>query len=702
VAVAVALIAGDRPAAADDPPRVPVDELPPIPDTGGEDDVAGLAATSAARAEEELVVGASKREQSLGTVASAVTVITADRLRRWGYRTVAEALRGVVGLYIVDDRDIERIGIRGIQLLGDANTRILILIDGTPLNEPWSQYVDASAALPIPIDGVARIEVIRGPVSSIYGTNAFLGIINIVSRGADEAPNAYGRIDASTFGVATATAGFARGGVHRQVRGFVAADSRGGETVRYPDYQPPVQTFDPQTDADGATAVRGGLVVHYDGLFFQLRGASRTRELPGAPFDATFGSDRTTNRDRLLITEAGYARDLAGQITVTGRLYGNLYQHAGNLDRAPENPFRTEGSAAWLGGELRALFDLDRAAEQLRAGAELAATVGVTGELSKTSSSAFDPGAPDPTAGAVDVDRSFDIAGLYGEVTGRVPLAAVELAATAGLRYDRNSEFDNNLSPRVALFLNRGGRYGSKLLFAEGFRNPSIFEAFFEDEQYFRPTCSPDCDGGTTLSPEKIRSFEGVLWGRPLPGLKLRLSAWQWKLERLLEKLRVFDPQLLETVIQFGNTFVDVTSRGVELELTYRDTRGWLGFASATAARVSRGDDDATNAPELTGKLGVSTPAIRRRVHLSGELAFIGSRRTRAADVTADPHVGLNLVAYAPDLGGFDLTVGARNILGTREQIPAQADYDRSEGPVRMLLIPGPGRELFVRLGHAF
>jgi len=51
-----------------------------------------------------------------------VTVIPGDRLRRFGYRTVSEALRSVAGLYVVDDRMSERLGIRGLQILGDFNT----------------------------------------------------------------------------------------------------------------------------------------------------------------------------------------------------------------------------------------------------------------------------------------------------------------------------------------------------------------------------------------------------------------------------------------------------------------------------------------------------------------------------------------------------------------------------------------------------
>src|SRR5690348_11337346 len=154
---------------------VEVADLPPLP-PASEEQSSSATVLAAAAAEEDVVVGAAKREQSLGNVASAVTVVTGDRLRRMGYRTVAEAPRGVAGVFIVDDHMNERIGVRGLQVMGDFNTRILVLVDGATVNEPWGQFAGVGWEAAFSIDDIARIEVIRGPVSSVYGTNAFFGI----------------------------------------------------------------------------------------------------------------------------------------------------------------------------------------------------------------------------------------------------------------------------------------------------------------------------------------------------------------------------------------------------------------------------------------------------------------------------------------------------------------------------------------------
>ena len=85
----------------------------------------------------------------------------------------------------------------------------------------------------------------------------------------------------------------------------------------------------------------------------------------------------------------------------------------------------------------------------------------------------------------------------------------------------------------------QGEDYGLKLLYAQGFRNPSIFEAFYDDEQYFLPVVGQG--GATGLRPENISSYEVVLYGRPLPGVKVRLSGWEWRMDNILAKDEFFD-----------------------------------------------------------------------------------------------------------------------------------------------------------------
>ncbi|HUS31865.1 MAG TPA: TonB-dependent receptor plug domain-containing protein [Kofleriaceae bacterium] len=696
-------------AGADDEPAIPIRELPPFPDVEASAQVSEVGVYGASQSEEETVVGAAKREQSLGTVASAVTVLTADQMRRFGYRSLAEALRGISGVYVVDDRMVERIGVRGLQLLGDSNTRILILIDGTPLNEPWAQFVDSSTALPVSLDDVARIEVIRGPVSSIYGTNAFFGIINIVTLEADKAPRAYGRTSIDSYGTYGGNAAFNTGTLNRQVRGSVSFRQRQGETLSYPDLE---NVSSMPTRADGAMSYFGSIAVNYDRLFFQARGYNRERELPGAPYDSQYGSEDNINQDRHGLAELGYTRELTKRVTLAGRIYGNHYTFENDL-LLTNGPFSTKTSATWYGGEVRLLADV------LEKEKLLSITTGASYELTSTTSSATTKSAP--------IETDFDIAGAYLEASTE---PRPWFGATAGARFDRNSEFTNELSPRAALFLHKGDTYGLKLLYAAGFRNPSVFEAYYDDDLRFAPLL--DADMRTGLRPERIKAYELVAYGRPFTGAKLRVSAWEWRLSDLLRRDEVFDPIDNEIRLRYQNTR-DLISRGVEIESTYRDLAGRSVYFNAAFSFTGRNCledtgvtnimldpkvgncDEPQNSPVVVAQAGASSQRLFELFHLSAETTFISKRGTQRAEALRvnpdDPdgavpaYVGLNVVAYAPDIRGIDVTIGARNLI-MREEAPAQSDYNRAATAmtprIEVLRVPGPGREVFMRMGYKF
>jgi iron complex outermembrane receptor protein len=595
-------------------------------------------------------------------VASAVTVVSGDRLRRFGYRTVAEALRSVAGLYVVDDRMSDRLGIRGLQILNDFNTRILVLVDGATVNEPWNQFVGIGQDLPVAIDDVDRIEVVRGPVSSLYGTNAFFGIVNIVTRGADRSPRVYGRATTSSFGTYGGTAGFAVGDVNRQLRGTVSYQTRSGETVDIPGLG--------TTSADGIDGVNAALVGHYDGGFVQVRAYRKLRQLAGAPFGTVLGAADTHNIDEMVMAEGGYNRDV-GPWTFTARAYINRYEFQDYLVLDPPPDFRDYGDSFWLGGELRAHVALG----------PIGATAGFEGTYNDVRSRSFAIGSH-----GTDIPKTFEIAGFYGEAEAS-PMPWLDL--TAGARFDVHSLFENRVSPRLAALLHDGEAYGLKLLFAQGFRNPSPIEAFFQDNM--SQIANPE------LRPETITSYEAALWARPIGGLNLRVSGFWWDLGDMIESQPTDQPGI--------NQFRNVTttrSRGVEAEATYRDTLGFLGFASLTIADVAVNGthDNALNAPTVLASAGLSSPKLGV-VHVATELAVVGPRHTRDPAADAPTFVAWNVALYLPRWHGFDLTLGVRNLIGTREHVPAQADYDSDDPKRSIAYIPGEGRELYARVGFS-
>ena len=674
-------------AARADGPVVDVADLPPLP-AAEDQPSADATVLAAASAEEDVVVGAAKREQSLGNVASAVTVVTGDRIRRFGYRTIGEAVASVAGVYLVDNRLSYSVGVRGLQIPGDFNTRVLVLVDGASLNVAWGAFAGLGYDAIVSIDDIARIEVIRGPVSSVYGTNAFFGIINIVTRSAGDAPRAWARAAINSIhGVSTST-GFAVGSVHEQVRGSVHFMNRIGETltVAIPDGQ--------KLGFDGSRSFVAGVVGAYGGTFGQVRASHYSRESPFAPYDVNPLIRPYEQFDTQLLVEGGHTREISKRLSVAGRAYTNIYKFSDSsppYDPVTGYVLDTTGAAQVFGAEVRGRYEIVR--PNL-----LGITAGTEASFDRTRSTAVVVG--DPTKPKIDIPTNYNLEGIYTEVDGQ-PLRW--LGFTGGLRFDRNSKLEDRLSPRAALFVAQPEKAGVKLLYAEGFRNASAFEGTFEDGSDFL--------ANPKIKAETIRSFEAVAWAKPTSGVSARLSGFYWDARGIIESVpAASDPNKL----QFQNV-TRYVSAGAEAEVAFRGSSGWYGFGGAAYTHVGTENEmgnlvygHVANAPAITASAGLSTPALGGVAHISAEAIVIGPRPTRPdARGTASPDapawVGANLTVYVPNIKGFDVTAGVRNLIGTRDQIPAPGDYDRSVPDVLTVpRVPGEGRELYVKVGYAY
>ncbi len=128
------------------------------------------------------VTTASKYRQNSRQTPAALRVITAENIRTFGYRTLAEALRSLPGVYISNDRNYSYIGVRGFGKQGDYNTRVLLLIDGERMNDDVYDGAYFTNEFPVDINLIERIEFMPGPGSAIYGNNAFFGVINVITK----------------------------------------------------------------------------------------------------------------------------------------------------------------------------------------------------------------------------------------------------------------------------------------------------------------------------------------------------------------------------------------------------------------------------------------------------------------------------------------------------------------------------------------
>lgn len=138
-----------------------------------------------------VVVSATRTERSVRDIPNAVTVITAEEISSSGATSLVQLLATVPGLEVMRNSVADyNLSARGFN--GTANSNLLVMIDGR------STYLDFFGIviwdyLNVTLQDIERIEVIRGPGSSLYGANAFLGTVNIVTKRPEDLPTAYVR-----------------------------------------------------------------------------------------------------------------------------------------------------------------------------------------------------------------------------------------------------------------------------------------------------------------------------------------------------------------------------------------------------------------------------------------------------------------------------------------------------------------------------
>lgn len=155
---------------------------------------------------DEVVVTANKYEQKQSTTGKVLNIISRQQLERSGGKTLSEVLNTLPGLTMIGANNVLGTN-QNISIRGASAGNVLLLIDGIPVNDPSAitNYYDLNF---INIDQVERIEVLKGGQSTLYGSDAVAGVINVILKKADKKITVFGGVTGGSYNTLKESIGF--------------------------------------------------------------------------------------------------------------------------------------------------------------------------------------------------------------------------------------------------------------------------------------------------------------------------------------------------------------------------------------------------------------------------------------------------------------------------------------------------------------
>src|SRR6185503_18988715 len=136
-----------------------------------------------------------------------------EDIELYGFRTRADVLNfASTGYFTHNDRRYDFAGGRGLFFFEDFNTRLLVMLNGHPLNEPWNNFGGVGREMAVPLELVDRVEIIYGPSSLLYGGYSLYGIVNVVTRNGESEAGGRVRLGAGSGATGEAMASYGRAG----------------------------------------------------------------------------------------------------------------------------------------------------------------------------------------------------------------------------------------------------------------------------------------------------------------------------------------------------------------------------------------------------------------------------------------------------------------------------------------------------------
>jgi iron complex outermembrane receptor protein len=606
--------------------------------------------------EVETVSGASRYEQPVSEAPASVSIVTADQIKKFGYRNLADILQSVPGFSVTNDRNYQYAGIRGFGLPGDYGTRVLLMVDGIRQNDPVYNSVLIGNELVVDIDLIERVEIIRGPGHTLYGANAVIAVINIVTRRGRDLDGFEVSGEAGSFDGYRGRASYGSrfGGTTEMLLSGTFFHSR-GQDLFYQEFASPAGNFGWARGCDREQSGNAFLKLAYRDLTLEAGYVKRDKALPTAPWGTVFNNPGTESTDTSLFVDLKYLHSFENGADLMTRFSWNQYDYDGRYiyDWADpgDPPLLIDNvdkvRSSWLMGEIQASKELMNK-HRLIGGIEFR-------DALRLDQQNFDVGMN------LDDRRSTWNVGFYLQDEYHI---FDNLILTGGIRYDYFETFGGTVNPRVALIYSPLARTTVKFLFGTAFRPPSGYELYYRDGA----TQKTDPD----LHEESSTNYELILEQNLGKHFRGTVSGYYTLIRNLITLVN--DPA--DDLLVFRN-IGKAELKGVELELVKKwdsGLNGRISYSFQDTKDLMAGDRLPNSARHLV-KLNLLAPLYRDKVFLGVEEQYTSRKSTLSGAMTRDFFV-TNVTLFSRNLlENLELSASIYNLFNSGYSVPAGGEH---------------------------
>ena len=571
---------------------------------------------------EELVVTPTRLPTRPDAVVSAVTTISGEDLRARGVRFVQDALREVPGATVVQVGSFG--GVSSLFLRGGESDYVKVLIDGVPANQSGGAFNWAN----LTTDNLDRIEVLRGPGSVIYGSDAVSGVVQIFTRRGQGGFSAVGGVEAGTFGTVNGRGGVLGGSPRLSYSADASRFDTDGTYAFNSDY--------------GNTALSGSVRALPDSrtdASVSVRFTDSRYHFP-TDFAGVLADSNQSNSDQMLTLAADVGRRLGDQYDL--RLTAGGSRTAGEFDDWSDHPGDTLGFGFASHRDSRG----ERGNLDARINAVLSPVLTITTGVQAEREAERQSGATTSNFGGVittpdtPFDRSRTTLGYYAQ--GLIDLAS-GLALNLNARADDNSTFGTFFTYRAGAAYRFSSQTRVRASLGRSFKAPTFCEQFCD---------APFVVGDSTIQPERSTSWEaGVEQG--LAGN--RVSVWATYFDQRFRDMIVYDGSGLPGEPTYFNGAA-ARARGIETGLTASVGSSLTVSGSYTYLLAEATDDAGLPSPTFAaGRRLIRRPEhsaqvtvraqVFSRATLGGSVVYLGPRDD--VDFNQFPAQLVRLPAYA-------------------------------------------------------